>query len=259
MSIVPAITVAPPVTPAGRRYSIIEAAGGPLDLPRLAGVQYQAPWCTAATAEGVDCASPGELVEGPGPEWVTGEEFQVIADLSCLAPGTPWADREGIPGFRSMLLAKLEATEHVAVEEHVADALAAAGAVNVGASASVVAAVGALEKHAYTTERYGLKATIHAAMNLGAAMDDRYQGDVRIAPRWETRRGTVVYWNAGLPDNTMYITGALTLWRSVGPSFITEEATALDRVTNEWKGFAISDWAAAWECFTGVTTVAEEA
>lgn len=255
MAVVPAITVAPPVSPAGRRYSIIEAAGGPLDLPRLAGVQYQAPWCNSAIAQAVDCTSPGELVEGPGPEWVEGTEFQAIAELSCLAPGTPWDDRDGIPGFGSMLLAALTATEHVAVEENVADALAAAGATVVGPALDVVEAVGQLEKFAYTTNRYGLKATIHAAMNLGAPMDDRHQAEVRVAPKWETRRGTVVYWNAGLPDNTMYITGPVTLWRTPGPSFITEREAALDRVTNEWRGHAISDWAAAWECFTGVTTV----
>lgn len=255
MAIVPAITVAPPVSPAGRRYSIIDAAGGPLDLPRLAGVQYQAPWCTSATAQAVDCTSPGELVEGPGPEWVEGTEFQVIADLACLAPGTPWDDREGIPGFRSMLVANLEATEHVAVEEQVADALAASGAVDVGPALDVVNAVSQLETYAYQTSRYGLKATIHAAMNLGAEMDDRSQAEVRVAPRWETRRGTVVYWNAALPDSTMYITGAVTLWRSAAPSYITDEVAALDRVTNEWRGFAIRDYAAAWECFQGVTTV----
>lgn len=255
MALVPAITVAPPVSPAGRRYSIIDAAGGPLDLPRLADVQYQAPWCTSATAMGVDCESPGELVKGPGPDWVLGVAFQAVSELSCLAPGTPWDDRDGIPGFRSMLLSSLEATEHVAVEEQVADLLAAAGATDVGPALDVVDAIGRLEKYAYTTERYGLKATIHAAMNLGAPMDDRSQADVRVAPRWETRRGTVVYWNAGLPDNTMYITGPVTLWRSPAPSYVTDERAALDRVTNEWLGHAIRDWAAAWECLTGVTTV----
>jgi hypothetical protein len=178
-----------------------------------------------------------------------------VSELSCIAPGTPWDDRDGIPGFGSMLLASLEATEHVAVEEQVADALAASGAVDVGPALDVVNAVSQLETFAYQTNRYGLKATIHAAMNIGAEMDDRSQAEVRVAPRWETRRGTVVYWNAGLPDGTMYITGPVTLWRSPAPSYVTDEAAALDRVTNEWVGHAIRDWAAAWECFTGVTTV----
>lgn len=260
MPVAPPQVVASPVNPAARRYSIIDAANGPLQLPgnRLAGIVYEAPWCASATARDVDCDSPGALVPGPGTSLVVGTEFIAEAALSCLAPGKPWEDRDGVQGFSTDLRQALEATEHVAVEDHVADALAAASnLVDLGGAADVVAAVADLEDYAYAVERYGLRAMIHIPAGLWAAGADRYQWQVRNAPVWETQLRSIAVPNMALPPDTMYVTGQMSLWRA-STAWATDEAAALDRVTNEWKAFTQRDWAAAWECFTAVITVGEE-
>lgn len=257
MPVAPPQVVASPVSPAGRRYSIIDAANGPLDLPgnRLAGVVYEAPWCAGATAREVDCDSPGAVVPGPGTSLVEGFEFIAESALSCLAPGKPWGDRDGVQGFEADVRQALEATEHVAVEDAVADALAAAaGVVDVGPQLDIVAAISALETQAYTVARYGLRAVLHVPIAQWAFMDDRYQAEERTAPSWSTRLKTIAYPNAGLPDNQLFITGQLSLWRAPAP-WITPQEGAFDRVTNEWKAFIQRDWAAAWECFTATATV----
>lgn len=257
MPVAPPQVVASPVSPAGRRYSILDAANGPLALPgnRLAGIRYEAPWCAGATARDVDCDSPGALVPGPGTTIVEGTEFIVESALSCLAIGKPWDDVEDVQGFSTDVRQALEATEHVAVEDHVADALAAAaGLVDVGPQLDIVAAIAALEAQAYTVERYGLRAVLHVPIAQWAFMDDRYQATERTAPTWSTRLKTIAYPNAGLPDNTLYITGQLSLWRAPTP-WMTDQAAAFDRTSNEWKAFTQRDWAAAWECFTATATV----
>lgn len=259
MPVAPPQVVASPVNPAGRRYSIIDAVNGPLDLPgnRLAGIRYEAPWCAGATARDVVCDSPGPLVPGPGTTLVEGVEFITEAALSCLAVGKPWEDRDGVQGFSTDLRQALEATEHVAVEDHVADALAAAaGLVDLGNVTDVVAAVSALEAQAYVLERYGLRAMVHIPAALWAYLDDRHQFQDRTAPTWSSRLRSIAVPNAALPGDTMYVTGQMSLWRASMP-WMTDEVAAFDRVTNEWKAFAQRDWAAAWECFTAVITVGE--
>lgn len=252
MPVAPPTVVASPVSPAGRRYSILDAANGPLDLPgdRLAGVVYEAPWCTSATARDVDCDSPGTLDPGPGTGQVEGVEFIADVGLSCLAPGKPWEV------MRADVVAALEASEHVAVEEHLADALAVApGAVNVGGAVDIVEAVSLLEAHAYTVARYGLTAVLHVPIALWAFAADHSQWDTRgNTAVFRTDLRTVVAPNAGLPDDTVFITGGVTLWRASEP-WVSDERASLDKVTNEWKAFAQRDYAAAWECFTAFSTV----
>lgn len=257
MPVAPPQVVASPVNPVARRHNIMEAANGPFDLPgnRLAGIVYEAPWCASATARDVDCDSPGAMVPGPGTSLVEGVEFIAEDALSCLAPGKPWNDRDGVTGFSTDLRNALEATEHVAVEDHVADALAgAAGLVDLGAQLDIVAAVSALEVQAYTVERYGLAAMLHVPIALWATGADHFQWDVFTSPRWSTKLRTIAVPNAGLPDNTIYITGQMSLWRAPTP-WMTDEVAAFDRVSNEWKAFIQRDWAAAWECFTATATV----
>jgi hypothetical protein len=257
MPAAPPQVVAPPVNPAARRYSIVEAANGPLDLPdnRLAGIRYEAPWCASATARAVDCDSPGELTPGGGTYLVEAVEFIADASLSCTAVGKPWEDRDGVTGFASDLITALDATEAAAVEDNVAEALAtAAGLVDLGTVPDIVAAVSALEAYAYTVERYMLRAMVHVPIAQWAYVADRFQFEERTAPTWSSKLRTIAVPNAGLPDDVLYVTGQMSLWRSTVPWY-TDERAALDRTTNEWKGFAQRDWAAGWECFTATVAV----
>lgn len=259
MPVAPPTVVASPVSPAGRRYSILDAANGPLDLPgnRLAGVRYEAPWCASAVARDVECDSPGTLDPGPGTGQVEGTEFIAETGLSCLAPGKPWDDLpDGTRGMRSSVIDALEASEHVAVEDHIADALAVAdNLVNAGAAVDIVQAVSLLETYAYVTARYGLTAVLHIPIALWSFARDHSQWETRgNAGAYRTDLRTVVAPNAGLPDDTVYITGQLTLWRA-SEIWASDERGSLDKVTNEWKAFAQRDYAAAWECFTAFATV----
>lgn len=253
----PFVLPASPVPPGMRRYSIFDAAIGPLDLPgnRLVGVDYESPNCVAPTATDVDCDSPGELVADTGTSLVHGEEFQSTAELTCLAPGSRYDQ------LRAQVLARLEAGEHVAVEEHVASQLAAYVAANptadLGNVADVADAFGALEDYAYATQRYGIKSIIHAAFNTAAHRGADGRELVKSGSQWTTNPGTIVYWNAGLPDNTLYISGQVVLWNAKGEDWpwVNDEASALNRVTNEWSLFAQRPWAAGFECFAARVTV----
>lgn len=250
-AIAPPQEVPRPTSAAARRYSIFDAANGPVELPRLADVWYQVPWCSAATAYDPDCQSPPGLEKGPGPTLVEGAAFVVDADLSCSMVGKNYAD------MAADVRAKLEATEHVAVEEHVADEITTAALSdpgnNLGSVLDIVQAVSVLEHHAYVTQRYGLAAVLHVPIALSAMGADRTQWDTRSRP-YRTPAGSLVYFNAGLADNEVFITGQLTLWRSPTVT-VTPEVQAADRIVNEWNMHAERDWAAAWECFNAFVTV----
>lgn len=254
MPVAPAFVLpASPVPPAMRRYSILDAAIGPLDLPgnRLVAIEYESPNCVSPTATDVECDSPGELVADTGTSLVHATEFQATAELTCLAPGSRYDQ------LRAQVLARLEAGEHVAVEEFVAGQLAAfPGLVDLGAVADVADAIGALEDYAYADERYGIKAVIHAAFNTAARAGDAREL-VKAGSQWTTHPGTVVYWNAGVPEDTLYISGQVVLWNAKGEDWpwVNDAASALNRVTNDWSLFAQRPWAAGIECFAARVTV----
>jgi hypothetical protein len=250
-AIAPAQEVARPTSAAARPYSIIDAANGPYDLPRLADVWYDVPWCAAATAYDIDCDSPPGLDKGPGTTVIAGGAFVVDADLSCPMPARKYAVME------SDVRAKLDATEHVAVEEHVADGLAAAASAdagnNLGTVLDIVQAVSVLENHLYVTRRYGLAGVLHVPVALSAMGADRSQWSNSPRP-YRTPKGTLVYFNAGLADNEVFVTGQLTLWRRATAT-VTPEQQAADLMNNEWNMHAERDWAAAWECVNAYVTV----
>lgn len=250
-AIAPAQEVARPTSAAARPYSIFDAANGPLELRRLAGVWYDVPWCDAATAYEVDCDSPPGIVEGPGPAIVNGAEFYVDADLACSMVGKKFAAMD------TDVRAKLDATEHVAVEENVADSLAAAAAAdpgnNLGSVLDIVQAVSVLESHLYVTRRYGLAGVLHVPVALSAMGADRSQWSTSPRP-YRTPKGTIVYFNAGLADDEVYVTGQLTLWKSAKTTVTTEQQAA-DLMNNKWNMHAQRDWAAAWECVNAFVTV----
>lgn len=251
-NIAPPLEVERPTSPAARRYSIFDAANGPLPLSRLADVWYQVPWCASATAYDVDCESPPGLEKGPPPITIDGTAFTVDADLSCAMPGRSFADME------SDVRAKLEASEHVAVEEKLGDEIAAAAASdaanNLGAVLDIVQAVSVLEDFAYSTRRYGLRAVLHVPIALWAMAADRTQFMRNGSGPWSTMLGTIAVPNAGLLDTEVYVTGQVTLWRG-NTTQVTRLEQAADRVENEWNMHAERDWAVTWECFNAMVTV----
>lgn len=256
MPIAPALVLAAPPTNgvAARRYSILIAAVGPLDMPdgaRLVDLAYTVPWCGPGGAILVsDCDTPPpNVAEGPL-EIVDGIAFTASRTFQCTAHGISPADAE------RFMLERLDASEHVLVERAVAAQLAAASPTVLAASATITDAVSALETFAYTTQGYGPTAVIHLPIGAFALAARDYQFTRESSTGvWRTPLGTAVAPNAGLTD-TAYVTGLLTIWRAPS-AFISPAEAALDRSTNEYKMVGQRDWIAAWECFTASTVITE--
>jgi hypothetical protein len=239
---------------AARRYSILNAAVGPLDMPdggRLVDVAYTVPWCgPGGEVLAPDCETPPPNVpEGPL-ALVDGIAFTVSRMFECTSHGITPADAE------RFMRERLDASEHVHVERAVAAQLAAAGATALAASATIVAAVSALETFAYSTEGYGPTAVIHVPIGAFAYLAESHQISRESSTGvWRTPLGTIIAPNAGLTD-TAYITGLLVLWRST-TEFISPAEAALDRAANEYRMVGQRDWIAAWECFTASTVLTQ--
>lgn len=254
MAIAPPIVLdAPPTNAvAARRYSILNAAVGPLDMPdnaRLADVAYTVPWCGPGGAIlTADCDDPPPNVPEEGLAWIDGLAFTAQRAFTCMSHGLQPADVE-----RAML-DRLDASEPVQVEKAVAAQLAASTPTVLPASASIVEAVSALETFAYTTREYPATAVMHVPIGAFAFLADAYQITRESATGiWRAPLGTIVAPNAGL-TTTAFVTGLLVLWRSPRP-FIPKAAEALDRSTNEYKMIGQRDWIAAWECFAASTVL----
>jgi hypothetical protein len=252
--IAPALALAAPPTNgvAARRYSILNAAVGPLDMPdggRLVDVAYTVPWCGPGGAIlAPDCDTPPpNVAEGPL-SIVDGIAFTVSRTFQCTAHGISPADAE------RYMRDRLDASEHVLVERAVAAQLAAATPDDLGSGTTIVDVVSALENHAYVTEGYGPTAVIHMPIAGFAHLADGSQITRESSTGvWRTPLGTVIAPNAGLTTQA-YVTGLLVLWRS-GTAFIPPAEAALDRTTNEYKMVGQRDWIAAWECFTARITL----
>ena len=256
MPIAPPLTLdAPPTNGvAARRYSLLNAALGPLDMPdggRLVDLGYTVPWCGPGGAFLMpDCDTPPPNVpEGPL-TLVDAVAFVVQRAFECTAHGITPADAE------RFMRDRLDATEHVKVEQAVAALLAASLPTALPASATVVEAVSALETFMYTTQEYGPTGVIH--MPIGAfaylARDSQLTRESATGV-WRTLLGTAVAPNAGL-TTTAYITGLFVLWRAPTP-FISPASAALDRTTDEYKMIGQRDWIAGWECGAASTVIGE--
>lgn len=254
MPIAPAIALAAPPTNgvAARRYSILNAAVGPLDMPdngRLVGVAYTVPWCGPGGAIlAPDCDTPPPNVpEGPL-DIVDGIEFVAQRGFECTSHGITPADAE------RFMRERLDASEHVQVERAVAAQLAAASPTDLGTGTTIVDVVSALENYAFTTQGYGPTAVIHMPIagfaHLAAESQITRDSSTGV---WRAPLGTAFAPNAGLTTQA-YVTGLLVLWRAP-TAFISPAEAAFDRTTNEYKMVGQRDWIAAWECFTARITL----
>ena len=258
MALIPAPIVTAP-EPLRRRYGLIDAAAGPLDLPRHGeggGVRYVPVTCGTAYAYGVNCYT-GEVVAPTKPLDVDNEEvssgvFAVLATLLCSAPG--YTQEE----FRTKVLRRLEGTEQPAVERAFWSGLdfqdnsletlsldEEAVAVSSGYDSTLITdVVGALERYAYTDSGYGGAAYIHAPVEV-AAFAAEAGLIVQDGPRKITPLGSV--WSFGAyPAGEVIVTGQTTLWRGAAQVY-----NAFDQTTNEVVLVAERAYAVAFECFAG--------
>lgn len=243
MAIVPASLVPPP-EPRAIRYGLLTAANGPLDLPANGaggGIAYDPVSCGVAHSYPVDCDdTPPEKTFDPGDTLVEAEPFAVYASLTCGSAGYTGAELE------TKVRRRLEAGEQSAVESALADILAANATVLASADdTSVVAAVAELEQWLY--ERYGHVGFLHAPVRAAAyAMDAGLL--VRDGPLWRTAMGTVWVFGGGYPDDdTLYISGQPTVWRSPDVQ-VPPAAQTLNRTTNQYYLLAERVYAVAYDC-----------
>lgn len=247
MAIAPPIALAaPPTNKAALRYSLLNAAVGPLDMPdgaRLVDLRYTVPWCgPGGTAYIPECGAFG-VPEGP---LDIADGFATVLErrFECQASGF-----ENGAQVEELMLDRLEVSEPRLLEAALAAYLATTTAFDLGSAATMAAAVSAMETYAYTTQGYGLTATMHLPIGAFAYLASEYLITRESATGvWRTNLGTIVAPNASLTDHA-FITGLTVVWRAPQP-FIPEAAEALDRGDNLYKMVGQRDYIVAWECFT---------
>lgn len=248
MPITPFVTVPAP-EPLGRRYGLLTAAAGPLDLPagRLGGgVHYEPVSCGTARRVPLDCVDGEDPIEktfDPGDDWVEGAAFVVYATLQCGSVGA--GDVEG------RVLRRLTNGAQAAVEAELGAILtAAATPVPAPVPSSIKSVIGELEQWLYGEQGYGSVGYIHAPIRLNAYLHDLLSTDA--AGRLRTRQGSVVVTGNYPDDGDIYITGHTTLWRAADVS-VSPREQVLNRTNNNLYMLAEQEWAVAYDCVAGVS------
>ena len=263
MTITPAPVVSAPES-LRRRYGLLTAASGPLDLPAHGeggGVRFVPIVCGQSVAYGVACYDAGEApvkpIDGDADEINTGV-FVALATLECGAVGYT------LPEHRTKVRRRLESTEQASVEaalfsgldfdDNSLDILSLddeAVAIVTGYDfESIADVVGALERYAYVTNQYGGVAYLHAPVEVAAIAAEA--GLVKAdGPRLVTPLGSVWVFGA-YPSGEIIVTGQVTVWRA--PDISVHDA--FDTTTNARLLVAERAYAVAFECFAGRATFA---
>jgi hypothetical protein len=256
VAIVPATTTTAP-EPLGRRYGLLTAAAGPLDLPTPGGygggVTYDPVSCGRARRLDSACLAEDpedrpEKTFDPADGWITAAPFITYASLSCGSVGFPGDTAE------AKVSRRLVNGEQSQVEQHLGELLAAdATAVATADPTSLPSVIGALEQWLYGgaagEQGYGNVGFLHLPLRYGAISDGL---GLRLdTGRFRTKLGTVVVFGDYPDDGSVYITGHVTTWRS--PDVATSPRNqVLNRTTNQLYMLAEREWAVAWDCAAGV-------
>lgn len=258
MTITPA-PVVPAPEPIRRRYGLLTAASGPLDLPEHGeggGVRFVPALCGESVAYGVACYEPGEApakpLNGDAAEVATGV-FVALATLNCGAVGYTTEE------YRAKVRRKLESTEQASVETALWTGLDFEGndlgilnlddeaeAITIGYDPGLITdVIGALERYAYTDNQYGGVAYIHAPVEVAAFAAEagliHPDGNRKVTPM-----GSV--WAFGAyPAGSVIITGQTTVWRA--PEI--QVYNSFENVSNEVLLVAERAYSVAFECFAG--------
>lgn len=258
-----ALTPAPLVTapePLRRRYGLFDAASGPLDLPAHGeggGVRYVPVTCGDSVAYGIACytndtPAPAKPLTGDADVVDTGV-FDVLSTLLCGAVGYTEAELE------AKVLRKLDTSEQATVEAAFWTGLDfqsnPLGILNLNTAAEDIPAgydpglvtdvIGALERYAYTQQKYGYQAYIHAPVEVAAFAFESglvlTDGNRKVTPM-----GSI--WSFGAyPGGSIIITGQTTVWRTPGVSVYS----SFENETNERLLVAERAYSVAFDCFAG--------
>lgn len=274
MALIPGPLIAGP-EPLGRRYGLLSAASGPIDMETHAkggGYRYVPVTCGTAHTYAVDCSGDQvvNLEKSGDPEnaEVDTGSFVVYASIECGSVGYT-ADE-----FRRKVERRLLTSEQGAAEYALWTGLAADGTplgipnftdegvtVSVPEDENFPSVVSALESYAYHTRGYGSVAYIHAPVSM-AAYAARNLQIVKEGNLLKTPYGSVWVFGGGYPFTGphgvappvggayMYITGQTTVWRSADVWTYPGDQT-LDRATNQHFLLSEREYAIGFDCFAG--------
>lgn len=269
----PLITAPEPV---GRRYGILSAAAGPIDLPPHGaggGVRYVPVTCGEAHSWPIECVEGAPGTTGKqgdlGDEAVEATPFAVYASYECGSVGytpTEFVDR---------VLRRLANGEQNAVEYALWTGNSDVGgtslgidnfqdsgaAITVADETDLASVLSAMEFWAYHTMGYGNVAYIHAPASLAAWFGTNHL--MRLdGGLWKTNFGSIIVFGGGYPGTGangeaapaggayLHITGQTTVYRSAEP-FVYPVPQTLDKSTNQYFLLAEREYAVAFDCMVG--------
>jgi hypothetical protein len=263
--------------PFKKRYGILTAASGPMDLStpheRGGGVRYTPVTCGVAHPYPIACYDG--LVEPP-PEGkprdlddaeVDVPSFMVIASIECGSIGHTTAEDE------ARVSRRMANGEQGAVERALWTGLDDNGnsldipsldsesvAVTAPEPDILASVISALEDYAYRIQGYGNVAYIHAPVSVAAHAADGLV--ISDGPLLRTPYGSIWIFGGGYPGTGpggdpapdggayLHVTGQVNVWRSSG-MFIYPPAQTMNRVTNQKLLIAEREYAAGFDCFAG--------
>jgi hypothetical protein len=273
--IVPGPLISAP-EPVGKRYGLLSAAAGPIDLPPHGaggGVRYVPVTCGEAHAWAIECAD-GEVAAAAkqgdaGDPEVEAEPFAVYASYLCGSVG--YTPTEFVDKVRRRLANGEQGAVEYAFWTGESDVGAAplgitnlqdsASTITVADETDIAAVVSAMEFWAYHTQGYGNVAYIHAPVSMAAWAASLYlvieKGGIKYTPY-----GSVWVFGGGYPGTGangdaapaggayMHITGQTTVWRTAEP-FVYPVPQTLDKGDNQYFLLAEREYAVAYDCMNG--------
>lgn len=258
-------TIVPQPQSLGRRYGLLTAAVGPMDMPAHGaggGVQYEDESCGLAHPYPLNCEPedrPEKTFDDGNPQ-VEGRPFAVLASMLCGALG--FTEEQ----FRNKIEARLENGEQRAAEyalwhgetegspgvsldiETIGDAPEVGDPYDPTHLASVIAA---LEQFAYGDQGYSGTAFVHAPVGVAAWGNHFGELVIKDGPLYRTPMGSIWVFGGGYPaGDGLRITGQVNVWRSAA-SFTFPPDQTMDRTTNQRRLLSEREYAIAFDCLVG--------
>lgn len=269
--------------PLRRRYGLLTAANGPIDLPphgEGGGVRFQSLTCGVAHPYRIGCYQGEPIAPEDGKprdandDEVEAAAFGLVATIECSTVGHTAAEDA------SRVRRRLDTGEQGGLEQAFWTGLDFEGeslgiealstspdevAVDPDAD-TIMGVVSALEDYAYRLQGYGYTAYIHAPVSVAAyaAAENLIvmEGDPQRGGRMVTPYGSVWVFGGGYPGTGtngaappaggayLHITGQVTVWRAAEP-FVAPVDQTTDKANNVRLLMAERGFAVAFDCFNG--------
>ncbi len=271
---IPPVTVEKPTPFPPRRYGLLQAAVGPLDLPihgRNGGMQYVTGLCGTGFGYEIECVddqdSKAAAFTENGSTTVLGAPFIVFATMQCGTAGFTFEEN------RALVMERLRGVEQSVVETVFSTStfgqspglVTADGITTVtGAGDTVVDVLSELERARYcgftgNLTQYGPPGYLHVAIPVLNALKAQHLVEWD-GTRWRTPMGTVV--SAGCYANNtpagaapadgvfwMYLTGQTTIWATPDSAVqVAPVEGSLDRTNNQFLMMAEREYVVTYEC-----------